>query len=61
MIHCENGDVTDIVTKELVAAGKTDIKYHLGVGAVTQDLLCKPWVAAPTWFNEITVSYILQL
>ena len=29
MIHCENGDVTDIVTKELVAAGKTDVKYHL--------------------------------
>jgi len=29
MIHSENGDVTDIVTKQLVAAGKTDVKYHL--------------------------------
>lgn len=29
MIHCENGDVTDIVTKQLIAAGKTDVKYHL--------------------------------
>jgi len=29
MVHAENGDVTDIVTKQLIAAGKTGVRYHL--------------------------------
>lgn len=31
LVHCENGDAKDIVTKELIAIGNTDVnvKYHL--------------------------------
>jgi dihydropyrimidinase len=29
MTHAENGDMVDILTKQLVAAGKTEPKYHL--------------------------------
>ncbi|MBI9102565.1 MAG: dihydropyrimidinase [Spirochaetales bacterium] len=29
MCHCENGDVTDIVTKQRIAEGKIEPKYHL--------------------------------